>query len=120
MKFLLSFLFCSTLILITVDTVAQQTNTVELLATVSTKTNKNLTNKENKDASINLLSVVICPNCGHSETELMKKDACKRIHICESCNFVVKTEKGNCCIYCEHGTNKCPTKQEEQMHNHSH
>ncbi|WP_144394375.1 GDCCVxC domain-containing (seleno)protein [Pleionea sediminis] len=55
-----------------------------------------------------LESIITCPNCGHSKREIMPTDACMYFYECESCNKLLKPNKGDCCVFCSFGTVKCP------------
>jgi hypothetical protein len=64
--------------------------------------------------SIELMSTITCPECGHSKMEEMSTTACQWYYECESCNALLKPLKGDCCVYCSYGTVKCPPIQEGQ------
>ncbi|MFY9308649.1 MAG: GDCCVxC domain-containing (seleno)protein [Bacteroidia bacterium] len=57
-------------------------------------------------------SVITCPHCGHQKEETMPTDACQFFYECENCHEVLKPVKGDCCVYCSHGSVKCPPIQE--------
>jgi len=63
-------------------------------------------------AAIILESTLTCPHCGHRKTEIMPTDACQYYYECESCNSLLKPNKGDCCVFCSFGTVKCPPIQE--------
>ena len=42
-----------------------------------------------------LRSTVMCPGCGHRETEIMPEDACQYFYKCEGCGVVLKPRKGD-------------------------
>ena len=62
-----------------------------------------------------LLSIITCPECGHATTETMPTDACQYIYDCKQCGGRMKPKKGDCCVYCSHGSVPCPPIQEERM-----
>ncbi|WP_254446079.1 GDCCVxC domain-containing (seleno)protein [Ruegeria sp. HKCCD7255] len=55
-----------------------------------------------------LESTLICPKCGHSETEQMPTDACQWFYECKSCKTVLNPLEGDCCVYCSYATVPCP------------
>ncbi|MFM0597249.1 GDCCVxC domain-containing (seleno)protein [Paraburkholderia dilworthii] len=58
-----------------------------------------------------LISVITCPVCGHRKEETMPTNACVWLYECEHCNTVLRPRRGDCCVYCSYGTNKCPSMQ---------
>jgi hypothetical protein len=62
-------------------------------------------------ASVELRSTITCPRCGHAKTETMPTDACQWFYQCEHCQAVLRPKAGDCCVFCSHGTNKCPPRQ---------
>ncbi|WP_254448065.1 GDCCVxC domain-containing (seleno)protein [Ruegeria arenilitoris] len=56
----------------------------------------------------NLVSTIICPECGHSKPETMPADACQWFYECTSCGKVLKPLPGDCCVYCSYGSAPCP------------
>ncbi|MEE9545734.1 MAG: GDCCVxC domain-containing (seleno)protein [Rhodospirillales bacterium] len=59
-------------------------------------------------AEIKLTSTIICPECGHQETETMPTDACQYFYDCKGCGAVLRPQQGDCCVYCSYGTVPCP------------
>lgn len=59
-----------------------------------------------------LQSTITCPECGHSEDEVMPTDACQFFYDCKGCGAVLKPNEGDCCVYCSFGTAACPPIQE--------
>lgn len=57
-------------------------------------------------------SDITCPECGHTETEIMPTDACQWFYDCKSCGALLKPLAGDCCVYCSYGTQPCPPIQE--------
>jgi hypothetical protein len=53
-------------------------------------------------------SAITCPECGHVKEETMPTDACQWFYECEQCKVVLRPKKGDCCVFCSYGTNKCP------------
>ena len=68
--------------------------------------------KKKEVKKIILQSKIICPNCGHSKTEIMPTNSCQFFYECESCKSILKPNEGDCCVYCSFGTVKCPPIQE--------
>ncbi|ABV36507.1 conserved hypothetical protein [Shewanella sediminis HAW-EB3] len=62
--------------------------------------------------SIELLSEITCPVCGHRKTEEMPTNACQWYYECTSCKTLLRPLKGHCCVFCSYGTVKCPPVQE--------
>jgi hypothetical protein len=55
-----------------------------------------------------LESVLTCPTCRATTTELMPLDACVYFHECISCHSLIRPEAGDCCVFCSYGSVKCP------------
>ncbi|WP_109313320.1 GDCCVxC domain-containing (seleno)protein [Ruegeria sp. AU67] len=60
------------------------------------------------EQTVVLESTLMCPTCGHSETEIMPTDACQWFYECKSCAAVLKPLEGDCCVYCSYATVPCP------------
>ena len=58
--------------------------------------------------SINLRSVLTCPECGHAKEETMPKDACMFFYVCEECDSRLMPKHGDCCVFCSYASVKCP------------
>jgi len=58
--------------------------------------------------SIELQSILTCPNCSFQKKETMPTDACQFFYECEKCKIVFKPKTGDCCVYCSYGSIKCP------------
>ena len=58
-------------------------------------------------------STLTCPNCGHTETEEMPKDACQFFYDCKGCGEMLRPLKGDCCVFCSFGDVACPPIQLE-------
>jgi len=63
------------------------------------------------DVSVILQSILTCPECGHSENEVMPTDACQFFYECKSCGTLLRPNQGNCCVYCSFGSVVCPPMQ---------
>ena len=57
-----------------------------------------------------LRSVITCPACSHSATEIMPTNACRYIYDCKRCGHRMKSIKGKC-VYCSYGSVPCPPVQ---------
>ncbi|RUP25721.1 MAG: hypothetical protein EKK45_18465 [Curvibacter sp.] len=53
-------------------------------------------------------SVLTCPSCGHKAELEMPTDSCQFFHECEGCKTVLRPLPGDCCVFCSHGSVKCP------------
>ena len=62
--------------------------------------------------SIELQSIITCPECKFQKEERMPTDACSWFYECENCKTLLKPKKGDCCVYCSYGTIPCPPIQE--------
>ncbi|MDO9293743.1 MAG: GDCCVxC domain-containing (seleno)protein [Hydrogenophaga sp.] len=62
-------------------------------------------------STVNLISTLTCPHCGHRKTETMPTDACQWFYECEQCHEVLKPQPGNCCVFCSYGSVPCPPRQ---------
>lgn len=58
-----------------------------------------------------LRSTIMCPLCGHKQSELMPTDACQYFYDCKGCAAVLRPKPGDCCVYCSFGDVKCPPMQ---------
>jgi hypothetical protein len=68
--------------------------------------------RENMLQPLALESVLTCPNCGATTTELMPTDACVYFHECVSCHSLIRPKPGDCCVFCSYGSVKCPPIQQ--------
>lgn len=67
---------------------------------------------ETQDNSVELISVITCPECSHVESETMPTNACQWFYDCKGCGVLLKPKTGDCCVYCSYGTVACPPIQE--------
>jgi hypothetical protein len=58
-------------------------------------------------------STITCPVCGFRKTEKMPVDTCQYFYECENCSTEIKPLKGDCCVYCSYGTEKCSSMQNQ-------
>jgi rubredoxin len=58
-----------------------------------------------------LESILTCPECGFKKEEQMPENYCQILYQCTKCGVVLKPKKGDCCVYCSYGTEKCPPLQ---------
>ena len=56
------------------------------------------------DRTIELISEITCPKCGHKKKETMPTDACVFFYECENCIDLLKPLQGDCCVYCSYGS----------------
>ena len=60
-----------------------------------------------------LASTITCPQCGFEKAEIMPTDACLFFYECWNCKALLRPVRGDCCVFCSYGTEKCPPKQQE-------
>ena len=58
-----------------------------------------------------LESILTCPNCCFEFKQEMPENTCQYSYRCPSCESVIKTPKGECCVYCSYGDYPCPQAQ---------
>jgi rubredoxin len=68
----------------------------------------NLTTTIYNGKTVELLSKITCPDCGHKKDEIMPTDACVHFYECENCKTILKPKQGDCCVFFSYGTVKCP------------
>lgn len=56
-------------------------------------------------------SLITCPHCQHKETEVLPTEYCVIAYDCKKCGITLRPEGDDCCVFCTHGTHKCPSKQ---------
>ncbi|MDP3004656.1 GDCCVxC domain-containing (seleno)protein [Methylotenera sp.] len=61
-----------------------------------------------------LQSKLTCPHCGHQQLETMPVDACQFFYECPNCKILLRPKSGDCCVFCSHGSVKCPPIQAQQ------
>src|SRR5438270_9668749 len=59
-----------------------------------------------------LISTLICPQCGEASTETMPTDACQYFYDCPHCAAFLKPLAGDCCVFCSYGDVPCPPIQQ--------
>jgi len=69
-------------------------------------------NKVKMENTINLQSTITCPKCGNEKLETMPINACLYFYECENCKSLLKPLKGDCCVFCSYGSEKCPPIQQ--------
>ncbi|WP_447970702.1 GDCCVxC domain-containing (seleno)protein [Nitrospira sp. M1] len=63
---------------------------------------------------IALESILTCPHCATQKTESMTPDACQIYYTCTGCHAMLKTNQGDCCVFCSFGSIPCPSIQNAQ------
>jgi len=58
-----------------------------------------------------LESILTCPKCNFKVKVEMPENTCQFSYRCPSCESVIKTQKGGCCVYCSYGDYPCPQAQ---------
>ncbi|MGB5398072.1 MAG: GDCCVxC domain-containing (seleno)protein [Gammaproteobacteria bacterium] len=64
-----------------------------------------------------LKSSIVCPGCGHRETETMPTGTCLWYYVCKACGDVLKPKQGDCCVFCSYGSVPCPSVQHSRSAN---
>ncbi|WP_272873530.1 GDCCVxC domain-containing (seleno)protein [Aliamphritea spongicola] len=64
--------------------------------------------------TVNLKSVLTCPECGFVKEETMPTNACQWFYECKSCACLLKPLPGDCCVFCSYGTVPCPPIQQDK------
>jgi hypothetical protein len=59
-----------------------------------------------------LASTVTCPVCGTAKVETMPTDACQIFYECTGCSTLLSPKRGDCCVFCSHGSVPCPPIQQ--------
>jgi hypothetical protein len=62
-------------------------------------------------SAVHVRSRLTCPHCGFQREETMPTDACVYFYDCPGCGRVLRPKPGDCCVFCSHGTVKCPPMQ---------
>ena len=66
--------------------------------------------------TLQLESLLTCPECGHAELLTMPTDACQWFHECSACKALLRPKTGDCCVFCSYGSVPCPPKQTDTNH----
>ena len=64
--------------------------------------------------SIEMKSIIKCPECEFSKEEEMPQDYCLYFYECNGCKVLLKPKKGDCCVFCSYGIVPCLLIQEEK------
>lgn len=72
---------------------------------------------ETPPQTLELLSTLTCPHCGHQASEPMPTDACVGFYTCKGCGQMLRPKRGDCCVFCTYGSVPCPPIQEERTSN---
>ncbi|WP_066015331.1 GDCCVxC domain-containing (seleno)protein [Endozoicomonas atrinae] len=59
-------------------------------------------------------SIITCPDCMHHAIETMPQDACVYLYECRNCQKLITPQQGDCCVFCSHGNQPCPTSQRDK------
>ena len=65
-------------------------------------------------SNITLKSTITCHECGFQKEEEMPTDACQFFYVCTNCEKILKPKRGDCCVFCSYGSEKCPPIQEDR------
>lgn len=50
----------------------------------------------------------------HHAIESMPQDACIYLYECRNCQKLITPQQGDCCVFCSHGNQPCPTSQRDK------
>ncbi|WP_116322048.1 MULTISPECIES: GDCCVxC domain-containing (seleno)protein [unclassified Cupriavidus] len=64
--------------------------------------------------TIQLESILTCPQCGFARREVMPANACLFYYECGNCGALLRPKPGDCCVFCSYGTVKCPSIQQQR------
>ena len=56
-------------------------------------------------------SRLTCPHCDYESEEIMPSEAHQLFLRCAHCSEVIQPRSGDCCVFCTHGSVKCPAMQ---------
>ncbi len=56
-------------------------------------------------------AILTCPACGFKTAETMLENTCQYSYHCPQCKALIKTKKGECCVFCCYGDYPCPSTQ---------
>jgi hypothetical protein len=57
--------------------------------------------------STSTVSMVTCPECGHTEALPSAVGAARLIHRCAACGVLSRPKQGDCCVLCSYGDRAC-------------
>ncbi len=58
-----------------------------------------------------LITTLTCPSCLKTMEVVMPVQSTQLIYECEHCYALIKGKEGDCCVFCSHGSIKCPKTQ---------
>lgn len=61
--------------------------------------------------TVELISIITCPQCGAQTSEEMPENACRYLYECTHCHADLKPQHGDCCVFCSYGSVVCPPMQ---------
>ncbi|MBB3167451.1 GDCCVxC domain-containing (seleno)protein [Simiduia aestuariiviva] len=61
--------------------------------------------------SLQIRSLVTCPECRAVAIEHMPVDARQWFYRCNTCDHLITPKSGECCVFCAYGTIPCPSVQ---------
>jgi hypothetical protein len=56
-------------------------------------------------------AILTCPLCKGKTTEIMLENTCQYAYRCPHCQETIKTQKGDCCVFCCYADYPCPSTQ---------
>jgi|GEM_PF-1346678 len=63
-------------------------------------------------AKVKVGSIVTCPHCGFSSSEIMPTTFCLIRYQCKNCHAILVPKEGDDCVFCSWGDTRCPAQQE--------
>ena len=57
--------------------------------------------------TVQMISMLTCPLCGHQSAETMPIDACEFFFECAGCGVLLKAKAGDRCVFCSYGDVPC-------------
>lgn len=61
--------------------------------------------------TIKTVANLTCPHCGFKQQVRMPESGCQYFYRCQSCQQIIKSKPGDCCVFCSYADTKCPPKQ---------
>lgn len=58
--------------------------------------------------SVELKSIITCPECKFQKEESMPEDSCWYFYTCKECGIKLNPLHKDCCVFCSYGSVKCP------------
>lgn len=59
-----------------------------------------------------MTGTIRCPDCGVTSSHPVPDDACQYFLECPACGQVMRPLPGDCCVFCSHGDQRCPSRSD--------